>query len=328
MKRNIKSLFFDKRGLALVEFALVLPLLLVLFFGIVELSRYILITQKLERSVYSMSNMTGQFVPITSADGSLEIDVDAIDNQIFPQFKKNMEPYIADADRVAIVTSMSRVNNTGNNTSLKINWQRAGGGTLSDSKTVSILNGLKASAINSASENGVSAGTSPSFPSLANPELMDGALKDMAVGENMIIVESFYKYRPIASNFLSGLGQATLAEQTLSSVVYSRPRFGDLETLVRTPPPVTPPPVTPPPKVDKKCTEVDKDSVKCVTTGTAATGTKTTCYTCTQERTCTTCTTPFHGATTCVTAAPYGYNCTSKITYTPPTGTYPPPSPG
>lgn len=340
MKKNIKSLVEDKSGLALVEFVFVLPLILVLTFSIIEFSRYVIILQKVERSVYSISNVAGQFLPITYKDDPLEIDYDAVHNQILPQFKRNMEPYAGDADMVVIITSLSRTANANDNSSLRINWQSSGGGTLSNSDTVSIVNGLNASAVNSGSPDGAAAGTSPSFPFSANPDLMDGMLKDMAVDENMIITEVFYNYEPIVSGILKNLGAVSLAQSTFKSVSYARPRYGDLLTLVRpAPPPPPPPPTTKPPVYNwQNCYNVEQVWDSCTTTGTVETGTKTVCYHCTAKIYCQYCTTTFidindtTGTKTCKDAVFYGNVCEAPtIKYTTGTGgstPYPPPSNG
>jgi Flp pilus assembly protein TadG len=41
----------SEEGLALIEFAFAIPVLIILFIGVVELTRYVLIVQKIEKSV-------------------------------------------------------------------------------------------------------------------------------------------------------------------------------------------------------------------------------------------------------------------------------------
>ena len=315
MKYSIKSLFTNKQGLAMMEFALFLPLLLVMFFGVVEFTRYVIITQKADRSAYVLSNITSQYSPISYLDSANEIDVDALQNQVFPQFARTMDAYNDNSDRVAIITSLTRTGIANNNTSLKINWQSAGGGDLSSSATVSMLNGVKASAINSVSENGSTGGTSPSFPSSAK-QMMDGTLSDMQVGENMIITETFYNYKPVLSDILSRFGATSMAATTMKSVVFTRPRNGDLDNLKRPQPPVTSPPV-PPPVVTKKCSNVplNPPSKSCFFMGIFNCKRLTACFTCTHKEVCSTCTTPFNGTTTCVDSSKT-INCTRVDTYT------------
>ncbi len=74
----------DARGLAAVEFALVLPVLIVLLFGIFEVSRFLLITHKLDKATASMGDFTAQI----SAGVRSQMDVFA---STLPQLMKPFE---------------------------------------------------------------------------------------------------------------------------------------------------------------------------------------------------------------------------------------------
>ncbi|MEZ5690412.1 MAG: TadE/TadG family type IV pilus assembly protein [Rickettsiales bacterium] len=345
MTKNRKNLIYDAGGMALVEFAILLPILLVLFFGSVEVARYIIGFQKFERATYSVSNIMTQYLPITYKDGPLEIDLDAINNEIIPQFGNNMEGYSDPLDRIILLSSISKTKPGGNNDTITVNWQVAGGGDLANADTRSILNGanaiiFKPSLNGNGSDNGIAAGSHPTFPTFSGQPLMNGALSGMEVGENMLIVEAFYKYEPIASKILGGLGVGNIGEHTMKSVIYSRPRNGDLLTLVRpAPPSVIPGPV----HSWEGCYTIDKPYNNCTTTGTPETGTQTVCWTCTGEKYCQYCTITFAspddtvGSKVCNPAEFRNRTgCTSTTTQTPGTGTgsggggdpYPPPSEG
>ncbi len=223
MKSNnrffIKSFLTNQKGLALVEFALFAPLLLVLFYGVVELTRYAIILQKVERTAYSVSNMVGQYLPAKNpaVDPVNEISVDNLNNNVFAQISKMMDPYNANGDMRAIVTSV--VSEGG--FPPVIQWQIAGGGTLENGDTVSIANGLAPSAIDASVK-----GTNAVF----NGETR-GYLANMQGGENLIAIEVFYDYRPLVSDILTRFGANSLARQTLISRVYTMPRYGNLLTL-------------------------------------------------------------------------------------------------
>jgi hypothetical protein len=341
LKHPIKSLFANKQGLALVEFALFAPLLLIMFFSAVEFARYVIIMQKVERSAFTMSNITVQYTPITYDRKPGEIDSDVINAEVFPQFKRAMEPYIEDSDRVAIISSLSRVNDKNNNTSLKINWQIAGGGNLNSPEAVSVLNGVNASAINTAaSKNGSTAGTIPSFPGFKG-ELMDGMLASMPVNDNMIIVETFYTYRPIVGDILNNFGATALAQRVMKSVIYSHPRSGNIPSIERTDPPPPPEPVPPPKKTYENC-HWDTRSTPAYACGVYPNNTtcktQTTCSTCTTIKICDGCTTTYTSSTdpgtkTCQMEW-WNDGCTYTTTYTdtpncpapvPPTTIPPPP---
>lgn len=323
LKRSIKSLFANKQGLALIEFALFAPLLLVMFFSAVEFARYVIILQKVERSAFTMSNITVQYNPITFDHKAGEIDSDVLNSEVFPQFKRAMEPYITDSDRVAIISSLSRVNDKNDNSSLKINWQITGGGNLNSPEAVSLLNGVNAAAINTTiSKDGSTADTVPSFPGFKG-ELMDGMLSSMPVNDNMIIVETFYTYKPIVGDILNNLGATSLAQKVLKSVVYSHPRSANITTIERKDPPPPPPKIPPSVKTYENCHSdpLSTPSYSCgVYPNNTTCKTQTTCTTCTKVKLCDGCTTTYTsesdpGTKTChVEWWPDG--CTSTTTYT------------
>lgn len=320
MKKLIKTLLNDKRGVAFLEFALAVPLLILLFVGAVEIARYVIILQKAERSAYVISNITDQYTPITFSDKPSEIDPDALKNQIFTQLKINMEPYGDDKNVIAIITSLSKITNGAGNGSLNINWQAAGGGQLgiaTDTKITSIINGLDAASVNNGAPNGTAAGTKPTFPSSKRP-LMDGALASMRNGENMLIVEVFHNYTPILSSVVKNLGMGSLSQQVISSTTYSRPRYGNLITLVR---PAEPEPA---PVIDVTCNTTASPTTTCKTYDSAIDcRTYTACTTCTDREVCTTCTTPFMQPKSCVTNSDRNINCTVTRTYVPIVGCVP-----
>ena len=221
MCRSFRSLFSNNQGLALIEFTFIAPLLLVLVFGVVELTRFIIIVQKVERTAYSLSNVVGQYLPAGTAGAATAnmISVTNINNDVFPQLRRVLDPYNATADFRAMITSVRKAGAGPN--PIRISWQIAGGGTLSNADTLSIVNG-----VNPPSNVKSAVGATAIF----NAEIM-GYLATMQNQENMIVVEVFYNYRPLLSLFLSGLGASSLAQKTLISRVYTLPRQGDLITL-------------------------------------------------------------------------------------------------
>ena len=56
----LKRLLLEKRATALIEFAIILPVLFVLLFGILEITRAILIHQKVDKVVHAMADFTTQ----------------------------------------------------------------------------------------------------------------------------------------------------------------------------------------------------------------------------------------------------------------------------
>jgi Flp pilus assembly protein TadG len=67
MRRPVIDLCGDTRGLAAVEFAMIVPLMLVLFFGTVEFSSGVAVDRKVTLMVRTLSDLTSQNVSVTSA---------------------------------------------------------------------------------------------------------------------------------------------------------------------------------------------------------------------------------------------------------------------
>ncbi|WP_456638191.1 TadE/TadG family type IV pilus assembly protein [Bradyrhizobium sp. USDA 10063] len=60
MRRKIGNFVRDRRGVAATEFAMIVPIMLVLFFGTVELSSAIAVKRKLTLVAYAASDLTSQ----------------------------------------------------------------------------------------------------------------------------------------------------------------------------------------------------------------------------------------------------------------------------
>lgn len=116
MTNKRAAMFRDERGIAATEFALLLPALLALVLGVYEISRYILLHQKLERVAYTVADVTGQQTAVTAA-GLNDIMAAAI---------KIMDPYEFPDNGVIILTSVYQDPDGGP----VVRWQYKGGGTL------------------------------------------------------------------------------------------------------------------------------------------------------------------------------------------------------
>lgn len=316
MKNTIKSLLSNKQGLALLEFALFLPLILLMFFGVVEFTRYVIITQKAERSAYVLSNITSQFTPIKFTAVDTEASTKTLDEQVFAQFTRTMDVYNTTADRIAIISSITKTGTGNNNDSIKINWQRTGGGSLTSNEAVSFLNGIKAADINSDNPDGSTAGTSPSFPD-SRGQSLHNAMSDMFTGENMIITETFYSYQPFLNSILGGFGAASMPATVMKTVVFTRPRNGDINTLKR--PANNTDQISNNDEVTDSCITVQltPQSNSCTSTvdGEGASCIETfNCKKCSEKQICKKCTTAFNGNANCDVYLSVLQNCTNVIT--------------
>lgn len=111
----------NDRGGVMIEFGFAMPVLVLLMLGGVELGRYVLLHQKLDRTAMTVSDLVAR-VQTVSVD-----DVDTI----FTAANLVMAPFdLADHGRV-FVSSVKE-----DSGSPKVIWQRSGAGTLSISSEV------------------------------------------------------------------------------------------------------------------------------------------------------------------------------------------------
>ena len=101
--------------MAALEFALLIPFLLLMFLGLIEMSRLILVTQKAEKVATTIADITAQATSMSTSE--LNLILGATGNL--------MAPYRFTTNGVVIVTSVSK---TGTNPP-KVRWQHRGGGT-------------------------------------------------------------------------------------------------------------------------------------------------------------------------------------------------------
>lgn len=140
-----------------MEFALVLPLLLVLCFGGFELSRFILISHKLEKAAYTVTDVVAQQTSITTAQLG----------NIMSAASEIMQPYDFRENGVIVLSSVYQ---SGSVNPPTVKWQYTGGGSLSGAASkVGYVGGYA---------------TLPSGLTLADKD-------------NVILAEVFYKFSPV-----------------------------------------------------------------------------------------------------------------------------------
>src|SRR5882757_3282336 len=67
MRRSARDLPGDTRGVAAIEFAMIVPLMLVLFFGTVEFSSGVAVDRKVTLMARTLSDLTSQNISVTDA---------------------------------------------------------------------------------------------------------------------------------------------------------------------------------------------------------------------------------------------------------------------
>jgi hypothetical protein len=65
---NIKRFLYNQEGVNIIEFAFMLPVLLILLFGMVDLSRYYQFHQKMDNAAYTLNNLIAQNYVITKSE--------------------------------------------------------------------------------------------------------------------------------------------------------------------------------------------------------------------------------------------------------------------
>lgn len=205
------KLYRHNSGVALIEFVFVLPLILLLVLGGAELTRFVLITQKVDKAGYAIADSVAQSAP--EGAGSLDETILAA---TLATYDSLLRPFDDAARQSVIVTSTQRCG-----TDNRILWQFSGGGTLSNGDTVSIVNGLSPGAISVNVQN-----NNATFPAEIASELVT-----MLNNENMITVEVFYSYAPFLSEVLQGIFDFSIEPMTQVRRVFLHPRNGTLNSL-------------------------------------------------------------------------------------------------
>ncbi len=155
----------NESGVALVEFAFAFPILIVLSYGVIELTRYILITQKVEKLAHSLADITAQSNSLTTADM----------NRIAEATAHVMDPYVTGSNSRVIVSSLYR---TPGQASARVTWCYRGGGSLVSTSRIGALNAI--------------------------PTMPTGSGFTFNERENVISAEVFYRFSPIVTSRFFG----------------------------------------------------------------------------------------------------------------------------
>jgi Flp pilus assembly pilin Flp len=115
---QLRKLLANRAGVAATEFALVAPLILTIFLGTMEITRYLQVAQKVEKTAYTVSDLVAQ------ADSATTAELD----QLVLAAEQIMQPFGMDARGVVIITSIEKV---GTNPPV-VRWRYTGGGDLEE----------------------------------------------------------------------------------------------------------------------------------------------------------------------------------------------------
>ncbi len=112
---KLRHLLHDRQGVAMVEFAAFLPVLVLLLLGGVDLARFIIVNQKMDRVAAGMGDLVAQSQTLTTAQL----------NDIYAATYYIARPFDFTGNGVVIVSSVSLVGGV-----LRVNWQSRGSGSL------------------------------------------------------------------------------------------------------------------------------------------------------------------------------------------------------
>lgn len=195
--RRLRELARCDSGIAYIEFAFAAPFLLALLMGGIEMTRYILITQKIEKVAMTVSDVSAQGQTITRADL----------NNIVTAAGEIMDPYNFTNNGYVIVSSVTQTGTYSAGNPPIVNWQYGGGG-----------NWVRPSRIGS-----------PGLPATLPGNL---TLNDK---DNIIVAEVFYNFQPLVAtrNIIIGnrVAYQTIGSQTIYRTGLYKPRLGALTTL-------------------------------------------------------------------------------------------------
>jgi len=128
-----RRLFFDECGALIAEFAVALPVLIVLLLAGFEISRYALLHQKLDRLATTMADLVAQAETMTAED----IDL------LFLASEHVAWPFDIKTQGVVIVSSIRAAPTSPNDPPGPpvVVWQRSGGGTLTATSRIGVTSG-------------------------------------------------------------------------------------------------------------------------------------------------------------------------------------------
>lgn len=116
-RAKYSDLWRDRGGGSLIEVAFAMPILVTLLLGGVEIARYVLLHQKLDRVSSSIADLVSQAENISVAD---------LQN-VFDAAQFVAKPFDLPADGTVIVSSIS---NPIGAPATRVNWQQAGAGSI------------------------------------------------------------------------------------------------------------------------------------------------------------------------------------------------------
>lgn len=198
MLRHFGSFIRNHRGVAMAEFAMMLPILMLLTAGSFEVARYALMTQKLDRIAATLSDLIAR----SNVETITETEISNIINSALYM----AQPFDITGENMIVLTSVQ--GRTGQ--APEILSQRVSGSILGTSSAI-----------------GSTVGGDATLPA-AFPDAGSG--ETLSDGETLIIAEVYYNYSPYLIGDIGFFGS-----MKIRSNAYFRPRFTDTITFPASP---------------------------------------------------------------------------------------------
>ena len=118
MLNRLRKLWRNERGVSAIEFALLAPVLVILFIGCIEVTFKIWSTQKAEKLSVTLADVVAQSQTVTQSDLT----------KLTGAVNKIMDPFPFGTNGVVIISSVYRA---AGQTAVKVNWQYKTTGSMS-----------------------------------------------------------------------------------------------------------------------------------------------------------------------------------------------------
>lgn len=211
----LKRFLKDNSGIAAIELVMLAPIFLIMLISGFEVGRYVMILNKLQSAGYTMSNVIAQTWPATvlNACDESRLTETTLAN-ITSGMNNLMEPFSQGDEAFKVIVSSLQKNPDSDAGGLIMRWRHEAG-TLTDATTQ--INGTP---------GGAATIEEPAItPSINTETVQDRVLNTIHTGENILVLEAFYRYVPV---FPAIFGQLTdtFRERTIAKRVYFYNRLG------------------------------------------------------------------------------------------------------
>jgi Flp pilus assembly protein TadG len=187
----------EQRGMAAVEFGLLLPFLVMLLLGCADGAYCLLVNQRVDRIAYTVADLTTQLTPVITPPNTTAALTTADLDSVLIAAGQLMLPFTFNANGIVVISSVYNNPTTSHTTIL---WQYSGAGTYNCGGTSFCTSRIG------------SVGQTPTLPN------------NMALnsGDNMIVAEVFYQFVPLFVN------EGLFSSNTIYRAVVYKPRLNAL----------------------------------------------------------------------------------------------------